>query len=402
MHINKNYQNISETYLFSEIAAKVKKFTEDHHEKDIIRMGIGDVSRPLTACAVEALKKASEEMGRSETFKGYGPEQGYAFLRQTIADYYKREHKLDLDIDEIFISDGAKSDIGNLPDIFSDDNKIAIADPVYPVYADSNIMAGKEIIYLKACADNDFLPMPTRDLDADIIYLCSPDNPTGAAYSRKQLKEWVDFANAKDALILFDAAYEAFVQDPEVARSIYEIEGAKSCAIEVCSLSKTCGFTGLRCGYTIVPKDLKRDGQSLRKMWLRRQTTKFNGVSYPVQRAAAACLSEEGMEEVRNNIDYYRFNCDRMISALDDIGWDYCGAYNSPYVWLRCPEGLTSREFFDELLTRAGVVSTPGSGFGENGEGYIRLTAFNTHGNTIEAMRRMTEIYKKDDEEERQ
>lgn len=393
MHINSNYKNISETYLFSEIAQRVKKFSEQNPDAQIIRMGIGDVTRPLCSSAVNAMKKAADEMGTKEGFKGYGPEQGYDFLKKALADYYKTTSGVDLELDEIFVSDGAKSDLGNILDIFSDDNVVAVTDPVYPVYVDTNTMAGRKIVYLPANKDNGFLPMPAPDLEADIIYLCSPNNPTGAAYTKDQLKVWIDYALSRDAVILFDCAYEAFVTDPKVPRSIFAVEGAKECAIEFCSFSKTAGFTGTRCGYTVVPNDLVREGMKLQKMWLRRQTTKFNGVSYPVQCAAAACLSKTGLEEIAANLDYYKYNADVMTSTFDELGWPYTGGKNSPYIWVRCPNGLSSWEFFDELLQKANVVGTPGAGFGPSGEGYLRLTSFNTHGNTMEAMRRIKEVF---------
>lgn len=394
MHINSNYKNIAETYLFSEIALRVKKFSEQNPDAQIIRMGIGDVTRPLCSSAVNALKKASDEMGTKEGFKGYGPEQGYDFLKKALADYYKNTSGVDLELDEIFVSDGAKSDLGNILDIFSDDNVIAVTDPVYPVYVDTNVMAGRKIVYLPANKDNGFLPMPTPELEADIIYLCSPNNPTGAAYTKDQLKVWVDYALSRDAVILFDCAYEAFVTDPKVPRSIFAVEGAKECAIEFCSFSKTAGFTGTRCGYTVVPNDLIREGMKLQKMWLRRQTTKFNGVSYPVQCAAAACLSKTGLEEIAANLEYYKYNADVMTSTFDELGWPYTGGKNSPYIWVKCPNGLSSWDFFDELLQKANVVGTPGAGFGPSGEGYLRLTSFNTHGNTMEAMRRIKDVFR--------
>ena len=394
MHINSNYKNIAETYLFSEIALRVKKFSEQKPDAQIIRMGIGDVTRPLCSSAVNALKKAADEMGTKEGFKGYGPEQGYDFLKKALADYYKNTSGVDLELDEIFVSDGAKSDLGNILDIFSDDNVIAVTDPVYPVYVDTNVMAGRKIVYLPANKDNGFLPMPTPELEADIIYLCSPNNPTGAAYTKDQLKVWIDYALSRDAVILFDCAYEAFVTDPKVPRSIFAVEGAKECAIEFCSFSKTAGFTGTRCGYTVVPNDLIREGMKLQKMWLRRQTTKFNGVSYPVQCAAAACLSKTGLEEIAANLEYYKYNADVMTSTFDELGWPYTGGKNSPYIWVKCPNGLSSWDFFDELLQKANVVGTPGAGFGPSGEGYLRLTSFNTHGNTMEAMRRIKDVFR--------
>lgn len=394
MHINSNYQNISETYLFSEIAARVKRYQEENPDAKIIKMGIGDVTRPLCSAAVEALKKAADEMGTKEGFKGYGPEQGYDFLKSALASYYKKTSDVELELDEIFVSDGAKSDIGNILDIFSNDNVIAVTDPVYPVYVDTNVMAGRKITYIPANKDNGFLPMPTEGFEADIIYLCSPNNPTGAAYTKDQLKVWVDYANSHDAVILFDSAYEAFVTDPKVPRSIYAVEGARTCAIEFCSFSKTAGFTGTRCGYTIVPNDLIREGVKLQKLWLRRQTTKFNGVSYPVQCAAAACLSKEGLEQIRANLEYYKYNADVMTSTFNELGWPYYGGTNSPYIWVKCPDNMSSWEFFDVLLGKANVVGTPGEGFGKSGEGYLRLTSFNTHGNTMEAMRRIKEVFK--------
>ncbi len=394
MHINSNYQNISETYLFSEIAARVKRYQEENPDAKIIKMGIGDVTRPLCSAAVEALKKAADEMGTKEGFKGYGPEQGYDFLKSALASYYQKTSAVELQLDEIFVSDGAKSDIGNILDIFSNDNVIAVTDPVYPVYVDTNVMAGRKITYIPANKDNGFLPMPTEGFEADIIYLCSPNNPTGAAYTKDQLKVWVDYANSHDAVILFDSAYEAFVTDPKVPRSIYAVEGARTCAIEFCSFSKTAGFTGTRCGYTIVPNDLIREGVKLQKMWLRRQTTKFNGVSYPVQCAAAACLSKEGLEQIRANLEYYKYNADVMTSTFNELGWPYYGGTNSPYIWVKCPDNMSSWEFFDALLGKANVVGTPGEGFGKSGEGYLRLTSFNTHGNTMEAMRRIKEVFK--------
>lgn len=394
MHINSNYQNISETYLFSEIAVRVKRYQEENPDAKIIKMGIGDVTRPLCSAAVEALKKAADEMGTKEGFKGYGPEQGYDFLKSALASYYQKTSAVELQLDEIFVSDGAKSDIGNILDIFSNDNVIAVTDPVYPVYVDTNVMAGRKITYISANKDNGFLPMPTEGFEADIIYLCSPNNPTGAAYTKDQLKVWVDYANSHDAVILFDSAYEAFVTDPKVPRSIYAVEGARTCAIEFCSFSKTAGFTGTRCGYTIVPNDLIREGVKLQKLWLRRQTTKFNGVSYPVQCAAAACLSKEGLEQIRSNLEYYKYNADVMTSTFNELGWPYYGGTNSPYIWIKCPDNMSSWEFFDALLGKANVVGTPGEGFGKSGEGYLRLTSFNTHGNTMEAMRRIKEVFK--------
>jgi len=393
MLINKNYQNIEETYLFSEIAERVRKYMEQDKSAALIKMGIGDVTRPLCPAAVDAMIAATKEMGTAEGFHGYGPEQGYSFLRDEIADYYQRNAGVKIFSDEIFVSDGAKSDLGNILDIFDVENVVAVTDPVYPVYVDTNIMAGRKIIKLSATADNDFLPMPYPGLQADIIYLCSPNNPTGAAYDKTRLAKWVEYANRHGAVILYDAAYESFISDPDIPRSIYAIEGARSCAIEFCSFSKTAGFTGTRCGYTVVPEGLIREGVQLRKMWLRRQTTKFNGVAYPVQRAAAACLKDEGHEQIMENIAYYKENAKIMAETFTELKWPFTGGKNSPYLWVKCPNGMRSWAFFDDLLFRANVICTPGSGFGDCGEGYVRFTSFNTRDNTIEAMKRIREIF---------
>ena len=389
MKVNKHYQELEESYLFSTIAHKVADYQTAHPDADIIRLGIGDVTLPLAKSVVQALHEASDEQGRKETFHGYIPsEQGYPFLREAIQRYYAGRG-VALDTAEIFISDGAKSDLGNLLDLFDVDNTVLVPDPVYPVYVDDNVMAGRRITYMPANAENHFLPMPDENTKADIVYLCSPNNPTGATYTRSQLKVWVDWANAHDAVILFDAAYECFVSEEGLARSIYEVEGAKTCAIEVCSFSKIAGFTGTRCGYTIVPQALARDGMNLNKMWLRRQTTKFNGVAYIVQRAAAAVFSEDGMREIQQNLDYYRRNAAVIAAALDEAGVWYCGGKNSPYIWLECPAGMGSWQFFDWLLDTAHVVGTPGEGFGRCGEGYFRLTAFGDAERTKEAAARI-------------
>ena len=391
--INENYNALKESYLFSTTARKIREFQAENPDKPVIKMGIGDVTKPLAPSIVKALENASKEMGVAETFRGYGDEQGYVFLREAIQKYYKKIGNVDLALDEIFISDGAKSDIANVTDIFSNDNVIIIPDPVYPVYLDSNVMLGRKIVYIEGNETNGFLPMPYEGLKGDIVYLCSPNNPTGAVYNREQLKDWVDFALANDMIILFDSAYEAFIEDENLPRSIFEIEGAKKCAIEFCSLSKTAGFTGTRCGYTIVPKDIVIEGKMLNKMWLRRQTTKFNGTSYVVQRGAEAVFSDEGIQECYNNIAYYKENARIIAKALEAVGVWYTGGINSPYVWLKC--GMDSWEFFDMLLNDAQVAGTPGSGFGKCGEGYFRLTAFNTKENTIEAMERIKKLLKK-------
>ena len=389
MHLNPHYAELNESYLFSTIAHKVADYQKAHPDADIIRLGIGDVTLPLAASVTRAMHDAVEEQAHKETFHGYIPsEQGYGFLREAIRDYYA-DHGVTLDLSEIFISDGAKSDLGNLLDLFSQDNTVLVPDPVYPVYVDDNVMAGRKILYMPANAENNFLPMPDEVPHADIVYLCSPNNPTGATYTVEQLKAWVRWAKQNDALILFDAAYECFVTEPGLARSIYEVEGAKEVAVEVCSFSKIAGFTGTRCGYTIVPQDIRQGELSLNKMWLRRQTTKFNGVAYVVQRGAAAVFTPEGMREIRENLDYYRQNAAVIAQALDEMGIWYCGGKNSPYIWLRCPNNMDSWAFFDWLLENANVVGTPGEGFGACGQGYFRLTAFGDADRTKEAAQRI-------------
>jgi LL-diaminopimelate aminotransferase len=391
--LNKNYVNVSESYLFSDIAKRVNEFVAKNPDKKVIRMGIGDVTKPLVKEVVSALQQASAEMSNGDTFRGYGPEQGYAFLRDKIAAYYQ-SYGVTLDSAEIFVSDGAKSDVANITDLFSNDNTIIIPDPVYPVYMDSNLMLGRKIKLIDGNEENEFMPVPYDGLKGDIIYLCSPNNPTGAVYDRERLQKWVKFALDNDAIILFDAAYECFIKDKNLPRSIYEIDGAKECAIEFCSLSKTAGFTGTRCGYTVVPKALVRDGMSLNRMWLRRQTTKFNGVSYLVQKGAEAVFTDEGLTAIKQNIEYYSENARIMADTLTKLGIWFTGGINSPYIWLKCPNGMKSWEFFDLLLNKIAVVGTPGSGFGKCGEGYFRLTAFNTKENTIEAMKRLEELLK--------
>ena len=389
MKLNKHYTELNESYLFSTIARKVREFQAANPERDVIRLGIGDVTLPLAASVTEAMHKAVDEQGRKESFHGYIPsEQGYEFLREAIQRYYAK-NGVTLDISEIFVSDGAKSDLGNLLDLFDVDNTVLVPDPVYPVYVDDNVMAGRTIRYMAATAENQFLPMPGEDTEGDIVYLCSPNNPTGATYSVEQLKVWVDWAKAHDALILFDAAYECFVTEPGLARSIYEVEGANEVAVEVCSFSKIAGFTGTRCGYTVVPQAIVKENQSLNKMWLRRQTTKFNGVAYVVQRGAEAVFTEQGMKEIQDNLNYYRTNAAVIAKALEECGVWYCGGKNSPYIWLKCPGGMDSWQFFDWLLANAGVVGTPGAGFGACGEGYFRLTAFGDAARTREAADRI-------------
>lgn len=392
MKLNHNFEKLEQSYLFSTIARKVAQFQKENPDASVIRMGIGDVTRPLGEAVEAALVNGALEQGKEETFHGYGPEQGYDFLREAIASYYKEQIGADVNMEDVFVSDGAKSDVGNVLDLFSADNTVFIPDPVYPVYLDTNVMDGRQIVFMQANQENGFLPMPDWSVSADLIYLCSPNNPTGACYNREQLLQWVRYAIEQDAIILFDAAYEAFVQEG-LPRSIFEIPGARSCAIEFCSLSKTAGFTGTRCGYTVVPKELTREGLSLHSMWLRRQTTKFNGVSYPVQRAAAAVFTKEGMEGCQANLAVYKENAHIMAETLTKMGIWFCGGVHSPYIWMQCPNGMTSWEFFDDLLAKTGIVGTPGSGFGRNGEGFFRLTAFGSAENTREAMRRLMEVY---------
>ena len=393
MKINRHYLELQQSYLFTNVNRRAAAFAAAHPDKKVIRLGIGDVTLPLCPAVVDAMSAAVAEMGVKETFRGYGPEQGYDFLKKALQDYYA-EKGVTLQEDEIFISDGAKSDLGNILDLFDTDNTVLIPDPVYPVYVDTNIMAGRRIRFQNATAENGFLPLPDESVDADLIYICSPNNPTGAVYDRAGLQQWVNYANRKGAVILFDAAYEAFVNEPELPRSIYEIEGARSCAIEFCSFSKTAGFTGTRCGYTVLPEELQFDGVQLNKLWLRRQTTKFNGVPYVVQRGAAAVFTPEGRAQTAANIAYYRENAAILADALDELGISYVGGKNSPYIWLQCPGGMKSWDFFDLLLEKAAIVGTPGAGFGQNGEGFFRLTAFGDRANTLEAAGRLKELLK--------
>lgn len=389
MNINENYFNLEESYLFSTVAKKVNEFIQNNPDKKVIRLGIGDVTLPLCKAVIEAMHKAVDEMAKKETFRGYGPEQGYDFLREKVQAYYNKRN-VELELDEIFISDGAKSDLGNILDLFSKDNVVLVPDPVYPVYVDTNIMAGRKVIFANANEENGFLPLPDNSQKADIIYICSPNNPTGAVYNKEQLKKWVDYAIKNNAVILFDAAYECFISDENLPKSIFEIEGAKNCAIEFCSLSKTAGFTGTRCGYTVVPKLLGK----LNKFWLRRQTTKFNGVPYIIQRGAEAVFTENGQKEIKENINYYKENAKVISETLDRCNIWHVGGKHSPYIWLKCPNNMKSWEFFDLLLEKIQVVGTPGSGFGKNGEGFFRLTSFGSKENTIEAMKRFEEAFK--------
>lgn len=394
MKFNAYFNDISENYLFAEVASRAAAYSAAHPEKKVLKLGIGDVTLPLAGAVIDALHTAVDDMSKKETFRGYGPYEGYDFLRENIREYY-RSNGVSLDLDEIFVSDGAKSDLGNILDIFARENTVLIPDPVYPVYVDTNAMAGRKVIYAEATEANGFLPLPDESVEADIIYICSPNNPTGAAYSKEQLKAWVDYANQKGAVILYDAAYECFITDDRLARSIYQIEGAKMCAIEFCSFSKTAGFTGTRCGYTVVPMALEKEGFSANKTWLRRQSTKFNGVPYIVQRGAAAVFTPEGRKQILENIAVYQRNAKIIAECMDRLGIWYTGGKNSPYIWLKCPDGLGSWEFFDRLLNEAQVVGTPGAGFGKNGEGFFRLTAFGSESVTREAVERIENLLKK-------
>ena len=393
MNYNLNFNDIAESYLFAEVANRVAAYSKAHPEKKVLKLGIGDVTLPLVPEVIKALHSAVDDMSKQATFKGYGPYEGYDFLRESINGYYAAQG-VKLDLNEIFVSDGAKSDLGNILDIFSKDNVVLVPDPVYPVYVDTNAMAGRKVVFANATEQNGFLPMPDNKVKADIIYICSPNNPTGAAYSKAQLKEWVDYANKNGAVILYDAAYECFITDNSLARSIFQIEGARTCAIEFCSFSKIAGFTGTRCGYTVIPKQLEKDGMNANKMWLRRQATKFNGVPYIVQKGAAAVYTKQGQKEINANIAYYKNNAKIIAECMDELGIWYTGGKNSPYIWLKCPNNMGSWEFFDYLLNEAQVVGTPGAGFGKNGEGYFRLTAFGSEEVTKEAVSRIKKLLK--------
>ena len=395
--INENYLKLKQSYLFSEIARKVEVFKAASPQKSIVRLGIGDVTLPLPKACIEAMHSAVDEMADAKTFRGYAPDGGYSFLREAISKSDFISNGIEISADEIFISDGAKSDTGNIGDIFATGNIVAISDPVYPVYIDTNVMAGREIKIVPCDEKNGFEPLPP-DFHADIIYLCSPNNPTGAVISKAGLTKWVEYALANEAVILFDAAYERFIKEDNVPHSIYEIDGAKSCAIEFRSFSKTAGFTGVRCGFTIIPKELEAkaiDGTktSLNALWYRRQGTKFNGTSYIIQRGAEAVYSAEGQAQIMANIDYYLENARIIREGLQSAGFSCSGGVNAPYIWLKCPQGFTSWGFFDELLSRCAVVGTPGAGFGEKGEGYFRLTAFGSREDTIEALQRIKNVF---------
>ncbi len=401
--INENYLKLPGSYLFSTIGKKVTAYTAAHPEKSIIRLGIGDVTQPLAPAIIEAMHSAVDEMGSAETFRGYAPDLGYEFLRNAIAEGDYRLRGADIKADEIFVSDGAKCDSGNIQEIFSTDNRIAVCDPVYPVYVDTNVMAGRtgtydpatemwsDIIYMPCLAENGFAPELPKETP-DLIYLCFPNNPTGSAVTKAQLQIWVDYANRTGAVIIYDAAYEAYISEENVPHTIYECEGARSCAIELKSFSKNAGFTGVRLGYTVIPKDLKCGDISLHALWARRHGTKYNGAPYIIQRAGEAVYSDAGKAQLKKQIAYYMKNAKTIREGLETAGYTVSGGVNAPYIWLKTPENMTSWEFFDYLLERAGVVGTPGSGFGPSGEGYFRLTAFGSYENTLAALERIKQI----------
>lgn len=387
----KSYGDLQDSYLFYNIAQKTKAYLEKNPDKKLYRMGIGDVSLPLCDAVIKALHSAVDDQSKADSFHGYMPECGAEFLREAIADYYgKRGVKLDAD--EVFVSSGASDELGDILDLFDQSNTALVIEPAYPAYVDANVMAGRKIIHLASGRENGFLPLPDDSSKADIIYLCSPNNPTGAVFNREQLQKWVDFANKNGSIILFDAAYEAFIEENELPHSIFELEGARTCAIEICSLSKTAGFTGTRCGYTIIPKDLERCGMNLNSMWVRNRTTKTNGVSYIIQKGAAAVFTDEGMEQIHENIKVYKNNGKCLMEALDKLAIWYCGGKNAPYIWLKCPKGMDSWQFFDYLLNEIQVVGTPGEGFGACGEGYFRFSTFGSPEDTKEAARRLVEL----------
>lgn len=390
---NMNYADLKDSYLFFRIAQKVKKYSGTHPDKKILRLGIGDVSLPLCKSVITALNSAVKEQAEKSTFHGYMPECGAPCLRETIADFYRKRGVNILD-DEVFISSGASDELGDILDLFDKENTALVIEPAYPAYVDANIIAGRKIIHLASSENNGFTPDPDESAVADIIYICSPNNPTGAVFTREKLKKWVDFANLHGSVILFDAAYEAFIEDESVPNSIFEIEGAKTCAIEICSLSKTAGFTGTRLGYTVIPKTLVRQGMRFNDMWVRNRTTKTNGVSYIIQKGGAAVFTEQGQKEIKENIAYYKANAKILMRVLDECGVKYTGGINAPYIWLKCPNGLNSWAFFDLLLNEIQVVGTPGEGFGKSGEGFFRFSTFASHEVTNEAADRLKHLFK--------
>ncbi|MCR5693384.1 MAG: LL-diaminopimelate aminotransferase [Clostridia bacterium] len=391
---NLNYGNLKDSYLFYNISGKIAAYLTEHPSQKLLRLGIGDVSLPLCETVINSLHEGVDHQAVKETFHGYMPETGAPFLREAIrAQYCSRG--VDVQYDEVFVSSGASDELGDILDLFDRENSALVMEPAYPAYVDANVMAGRKIIHLPSGKENGFVPLPPDDIAADIIYICSPANPTGAVFDKATLKKWVSYANANGSVILFDAAYEAFIEDPEIPHSIFEIEGAKTCAIEICSLSKTAGFTGTRLGYTVIPKDLVRSSMSLNSMWVRNRTTKTNGVSYIIQKGGSAVFTERGREEIMENIKKYKANAKVLMDALDSLGIWYCGGKNAPYIWMECPEGMDSWTFFDFLLNKIQVVGTPGSGFGECGEGYFRLSTFGSFEDTKEAAERIVRLLEK-------
>lgn len=391
---NMNYSHLKSSYLFYNIAQKAKAYLAEHPDKHLYRLGIGDVSLPLCDAVIKGLHTAADDQANASTFNGYMPECGAPFLRTKVADYY-RSRGIFLEDDEVFISSGASDELGDILDIFDRSNRSLIIEPAYPAYVDANVMSGREIVHLPSSRDNGFLPLPNDNTDAELIYICSPNNPTGAVFSREQLKVWVDWANERGSVILFDAAYEAFIEDDALPHSIFEIEGARTCAIEICSLSKTAGFTGTRLGYTVIPKELVRNGMSFNEMWVRNRTTKTNGVSYIIQRAAAEVFTPEGQRQIHENIGIYKRNARTIMKALDELGIWYTGGKNAPYIWLECPDNMGSWEFFDLLLNEAQVIGTPGEGFGKCGEGFFRFSTFGSSEETEKAAQRLVSLLKK-------
>ena len=389
---NMNYSHLKSSYLFYNIAQKTKAYLAEHPDTHLYRMGIGDVSLPLCDAVIKGLHAAADDQAKADTFNGYMPECGAPFLRTAVADYY-RTRGVSVTDDEVFISSGASDELGDILDLFDRSNRSLIIEPAYPAYVDANVMGGREIVHLPSSRENGFLPLPDDDTDAELIYICSPNNPTGAVYSREQLKKWVDFANAHNSVILFDAAYEAFIEDDELPHSIFETEGSRTCAIEICSLSKTAGFTGTRLGYTVIPKELKRNGMTFNDMWVRNRTTKTNGVSYIIQRAACEVFTPEGQRQIHENIAVYKQNARILMQALDELGIWYTGGKNAPYIWLKCPNDMGSWEFFDMLLNELQIIGTPGEGFGKCGEGYFRFSTFGDPEDTKTAARRLTEHF---------
>ncbi len=390
---NKHYGELKDSYLFYNISQKIKAYSAKNPDKKLYRMGIGDVSLPLCDAVIKALHKGVDDQANKESFHGYMPECGAPFLRTTIAEYY-RKRGVDLADDEVFVSSGASDELGDIIDMFDRGSAALVIEPAYPAYVDANTMAGRKIVHLASGKENGFLPAPDEDTQADLIYICSPNNPTGAVFTREGLKAWVDFANKHKSVILFDAAYEAFIEEENLPKSIFEIEGARTCAIEICSLSKTAGFTGTRLGYTVIPKELERDGMNFNSMWVRNRTTKTNGVSYIIQCGGAAVFTDEGQRQIKENIKIYKDNAKVIMQALDELGIWYCGGKNAPYVWLKCPKGMGSWEFFDYLLENIQVIGTPGEGFGKCGEGYFRFSSFGSPEDTKEAAERLKKLLK--------